>query len=375
MEIEKFSLKDHLFNPEKIEKLGNEILTVYPDFNALAFQQSVVSEFPKLELKARIGHIAKCLCQYLPEDYPRAIDILLSALPEPCNRHLSDNDYGDFIYASFSHFVAEYGCTPSHLTTSLQALEEITTRFSAEFAIRSFLIHFPVETFQKMLTWASHPHYHVRRLASEGSRPNLPWGIKTNLTTEATLPILEILYTDSTRFVTRSVANHLNDIAKKDANLVLGLLQKWKNSELQNTEEMNFIINHSLRSLVKQGHPPTLHFLGFEANPKIKISQFEITKFVLFDDYLSFSFEIHAQAEAKLLIDYAVIFQNNQGALKSRKVFKIKQFKVNKGESITIEKRQQMRKFMTTRKLYPGIQGFELQINGKTWVSDTFELI
>lgn len=375
MDIERFSLKDHLFNSKKIEKLGSEIWSVYPDFNSIAFQQTVVSEFPNLELKERISHISECLYRFLPKDYPLAIDILLSSLPEPCNPKLFDNDFGDFVYASYSHFVATYGCSKSFLTISFRALEELTTRFSAEYAIRFFLIQFPVETFQQMLTWASHPHYHVRRLACEGSRPNLPWGIKTNLSIEATLPILEKLHTDSTRFVTRSVANHLNDIAKKDANLVVGLLQKWKNSSLQNEEEMHFMIRHSLRTLIKQGHPPTLYFLGFEANPKIKISQFEITKSVLFDDYLSFSFEIHAQEDAKLLIDYVVIFQNNLGALKSRKVFKLKQCHLKKGESITIQKRQQLRKVMTTRKLYPGNQSFELQINGKIWINDWFELV
>ena len=112
-----------------------------------------------------------------------------------------------------------------------------------------------------MKQWSKSDHYHFRRLASEGTRASLPWGIKINLDYKKPIEILDGLYYDNTRFVTRSVANHMNDISKKDASLVLDILKKWKDSKKQNKKEMDFIISHSLRTLVKDGNKEALDFL------------------------------------------------------------------------------------------------------------------
>jgi 3-methyladenine DNA glycosylase AlkC len=123
------------------------------------------------------------------------------------------------------------------------------------------LNEFETETFEQMKLWSKSDHYHLRRLASEGTRASLPWGIKINLDYKKPIEILDDLYYDSTRFVTRSVANHMNDISKKDAVLVLDTLKRWKDSKKQNTKEMDFIISHSLRTLVKDGNKEALNFL------------------------------------------------------------------------------------------------------------------
>jgi 3-methyladenine DNA glycosylase AlkC len=112
-----------------------------------------------------------------------------------------------------------------------------------------------------MKEWAKSEHYHQRRLASEGTRPSLPWAIKVNLDYKKPIEILDVLYCDNTRYVTRSVANHMNDISKRDASLVLDTLRKWKNSKKQNKKEMDFIISHSLRTLVKDGNREALNLL------------------------------------------------------------------------------------------------------------------
>jgi 3-methyladenine DNA glycosylase AlkC len=57
----------------------------------------------------------------------------------------------------------------------------------------------------------------VRRLVSEGSRPRLPWGLQLKALVadpSPTLPLLRALQDDPSEYVRRSVANHLNDIAK-----------------------------------------------------------------------------------------------------------------------------------------------------------------
>ena len=108
---EKFSLKDHLFNAPKVALLANSIKNTYLTFEDAAFEREVLAAFPSLELKARIVHIRKCLKKYLPADYEEAVNILLKALPEPLNENRTDDDFGDFIYAPYSDFVAYYGCT------------------------------------------------------------------------------------------------------------------------------------------------------------------------------------------------------------------------------------------------------------------------
>lgn len=375
MQEEKFSLKDHLFNPAKIEKIATEIKQVYTDFEKDKFTHTVTEKFPELELKERIYHITDCLKKHLPNEYQSAVEVLLKSLPEPCDPNLNDDDFGNFIYAPYNHFVAVYGCTKEHLTFSLNALEELTTRFSAEDAIRYFINAFPEETMQKMNHWAKHSHYHVRRLASEGSRPKLPWCQKISIPVEEPLSILEQLHSDSTRYVTRSVANHLNDISKVQSDLVIKTLKKWKSAKKQKTKELDFIIKHSLRTLIKNGDTAALELIGIKENPPIGISSLKISERVKMDTHLLFEFEIKAKEDTTLLIDYIIHFQNKKGEMNSRKVFKLKQVPLEKNETIIITKRHQMRQFMTTRTLYPGKHQLEVQVNGEVRISTTFALL
>jgi len=371
---EKFSLKDHLFNAEKVEKMANEIAAVFGNFNKIVFVNNVLVEFPNLELKQRISHITFCLKSYLPNDFEQALSIILEALPEPCNPRLTDNDFGDFIYAPYSNFVAIYGCKKEYLNLSLSALEQITKRFSAEDAIRFFINAFPDATLLKMLEWSKNENYHVRRLASEGSRPKLPWSQKINITPEDALPILDNLFSDSTRYVTRSVANHLNDIAKTNPQLVLETLAKWKKSNKQEANEMDYIIRHSLRTLIKNGDSNALELIGINQKPNIEMLFISVSDSVEMNNYLHINFELIAKATTNLMIDYIIDFQNKKGEMNSSKVFKMKQVSLKKDEKISIQKKHQFRQFMTTRTLYPGKHQFSLQINGQIVYQSSFEL-
>ena len=134
------ALKDILFNRTKVQRVAAEICQVYPRFREAEFVREVVTRFPRLELKARIAWIAECLRTFLPREYDRAVGILVRALPSPNDPTLSDDDFGDFIYAAYGEYVARNGCVPKHLKRSLAALREITQRFSAEDAIRYFQI-------------------------------------------------------------------------------------------------------------------------------------------------------------------------------------------------------------------------------------------
>ncbi|MBM3580217.1 MAG: hypothetical protein FJX34_05545, partial [Alphaproteobacteria bacterium] len=155
-------LKDILFNEIKIAKIAREIQSTHPDFEGEKFVLDVVAKFPELELKARISWIAACLRKYLPADYRLATNIIIRSLPLPNNPDLSDNDFGDFIYAAYAEYVAMSGCSKSDLAFSLKALYEITQRFSAEDAIRYFINAFPEESLTELQKWSGDSHYHVR---------------------------------------------------------------------------------------------------------------------------------------------------------------------------------------------------------------------
>jgi 3-methyladenine DNA glycosylase AlkC len=254
MAAQRTPLKDRLFTHEKVELIAGGIKGVHPAFPADEFVAAALARLPELELKARVDWIATCLEGHLPRDFRRAAGVLLRSLPAPVDPTLSDGDFGDFIYAPYAEYVARYGCTDGRLEFSLAALREITTRFSAEFAIRPFLDAFPDHTLAALITWTHADHYHVRRLCSEGTRPRLPWARNLTLPYGAGIPILDLLYADPTRYVTRSVANHINDISKKDPDLALDTLDRWRESGRQRPREMDFIVRHAARTLIRAGH-------------------------------------------------------------------------------------------------------------------------
>lgn len=371
---EKFSLKDALFNAEKVQMLAKEIQTVYPEFKEHDFSEEVLAAFPKLELKARISHISEMLFKYLPSAYEEAAEIIENALPAALDENKEDDDFGDFIYSPYAEYVETYGCNAVHLDRSLALLRELTKRFSVEFSIRKFINTFPEETLAMLDACARSSHYHERRLASEGLRPKLPWAKKLTIDYTIPLKILDLLYADKTRYVTRSVANHLNDISKIDAALVIETLKRWKASRKQESKEMMYMVTHALRTLVKEGNSEALALLGYIASPDIRISkQMLISDEIVVGDAVAFSFHIEAKESCALMLDYVLHFNTKSGK-RSPKVHKIKKLRLSEGESLFITKKHLFKADMTTRKLYAGKHELELQINGKRYRLGTFNL-
>jgi len=370
----KFSLKDELFNPKKVNLIASEIKNVYTPFEQEKFEKEVTDKFNELELKERIAHIRDMFARYLPSDYVEATNILLKALPTELDPLKNDDDFGEFIYAPYGDFVVTFGCNKEHLEFSLSALREMTRRFTVEYAIRDFINKFPRESFEMLEACSLSSNYHERRLASEGSRPKLPWGKKLTLEYKEPITLLDNLYADKTRFVTRSVANHLNDIAKLDASLVIETLKRWKASKKQDEKEMDFILSHSLRTLVKDGNAEALELLGYSSTPSIEVHNFQIDSAELrIGESLTFSFEIKAKKDEALMVDYVLYFQTKAGKL-SPKVHKIKKLNIQKNKPVNISKKHPFRVNMTTRKLYAGEHRLVLQINGQAYGEVIFDL-
>ena len=372
--VKKFSLKDDLFNAQKVGKIALEIHSVYPAFNIDAFKKEVLGAFTKLELKERIIHIRNMLKKYLPDNYIDATNILLAALPPELDTKKSDDDFGDFIYASYSDYVATYGCTEEYLDFSLEALQDMTKRFSVEYAIRDFINLYSEKTLAMLYACTLSENYHERRLASEGLRPKLPWAKKLILDYNEPLKHLDNLFYDNTRYVTRSVANHLNDIAKIDAPLVIETLKRWKALGKQDLKEMDYIINHALRTLVKRGDEDALLLLGYVKNPNIEVRDLILDENeVSIGDALFFNLTIEAKEDTELMVDYLIHFKTKLGTL-SPKVHKLKRISLEKGEKITLKKKHPFKANMSTRTLYEGDHMVEVQINGVVYASDTFLL-
>lgn len=371
-----FSLKDELFNSESVGRLTGWLSGAHPPLDAKRFQAEVLAAFPNLELKARINHISETLDEHLPGEYPEAVAVLVDALPPPLDPAKTDDDFGDFIIAPLSHYVARHGATEEHLDLSLQALREITKRFSAEDAIRTFINAFPERTMAYLQECAGDENYHVRRWASEGTRPKLPWSGKINIDHTVPLPILDALYGDPTRYVTRSVANHLNDIAKIDPELVVETLARWKNEGGQaDPAEMAFIVEHSCRTLIKNGDRAALKLLGYGDKPSITISDLATsTPTVAVGAAFEFSFTLTAKKAQRLMVDYTMVFARDAGGPGGTKVFKVKRLEVEAGQTITIKKKHPM-KLMTTRRLYEGAHTITLQVNGHALDSLSFNLV
>ncbi len=165
-----------------------------------------------------------------------------------------------------------------------------------------------------MASWTNDTNYHVRRLVSESTRPLLPWSGRLGLPVERMLPLLDSLHADRTRYVTRSVANHLNDIAKTKPEVVVHTLQQWHKQARQDPEELSWMTRHALRTLIKQGHADSLKLLGYRTAPKLSVGELRLAKSTLaFGDTLDFSIELTALRDESLMIDYTIDFMKAGG--------------------------------------------------------------
>lgn len=247
-------LKDW-FDRELAVLLAQNIQNQHPAFDSLEFIEQVDKGVKNLELKARVELIADLLHAHLPNDYPQSIKILMAILgPE------NEGETGMFTEGYWlmpvAKYVEKYGL--DHFSESIAAIEEITKRHTGEYCIRPFLEIYPEKTLAIMKKWSLDPNFHVRRLASEGVRPRLPWAKKIDrFVADPTpiLPILDNLKDDPSRFVQKSVANTINDILKDNDPIGMEILRRWAKDTPPNRQ---WIIKHALRNERKKNNPEAL---------------------------------------------------------------------------------------------------------------------
>lgn len=362
-----YSLKDQLFNRETVTELSRTLEGVYEGFEGDQFIEKCLKGFDDRELKARMSFIRQCLEEDLPEDYMAATEIMLKACRETKER-------GQFTYGAFCEYIEMNGCHKDRLAHSLKMLGAYTKILSAEYAVRRFLNDFPEETFEQMMAWAQSGDVDQRRLASEGLRAKLPWAKGITFDPIRATGPLNYLYDDDERYVTRSVANHLNDLSKTHPDAVIDLLTQWSKTDKQSPKEMAYILKHSTRTLLKKGYPGALKLLGYSEKPLIDLTDLRVLNSEIhLGQTLEFECTIKPHEDTKLMIDYVIDYPMSKGG-RSQKVFKLKTCLVEKGKWLVIQKKHPLR-MMTTKKLYPGTYRVQLQINGSLSSAASFTLI
>ncbi|WP_438448840.1 DNA alkylation repair protein [Gorillibacterium sp. sgz5001074] len=357
-----------MYTRELLEGFAAEVKAVYPPFESGRFLELVFDrEWSNRELKDRYRHISATLRQTLPPDYREALGIL---------EQLADTGrFKGFPYIFFPDFVQTFGL--EDWEASVPALRRFTSLNSSEFAVRPYIEQDPERMLGILLEWASDPDEHVRRLASEGCRPRLPWAppLRRLIADPApVLPILERLKADSSEYVRRSVANNLNDISKDHPELVLGLAADW----IGRDPCTDRILKHACRTLLKKGHPEALRLFGFadEDGPgaeAVAVKELELTPQVLrIGEELIFCFRISAPEAASFRLQFAVDYRKANGGT-SAKRFHIGEKRGFQGEE-QITRRLSF-KDLSTRKHYPGEHRLTILVNGIAAASEMFTLL
>ena len=368
----------NFFNPQMIALMGHHFKRVWSGFDEAAFIDLATQGLDVLELKQRSDQITHALSVCLPSSFAEAAPILLHSLHPEDDVDLSGAEMdAQGIRGWGTMPMCEYvaACGLHDFDLSLAALKELTKRGSSEFGIRPFIARDQDRVLGLLTKWASDPNFHIRRLASEGARPRLPWGMQlTNLVSdpEPLMPILEKLKDDPTQYVRRSVANNLNDIAKDHPDTVANIAKEWLKGA---SPERKKLVRHACRSLIKAGHKKTLAALGYK-KPKVSLTHFNVlTPVVQFGDALRFDIALRSEAKTDqdLIIDYVVHHRKANGKT-SPKVFKWKTTCLKANTDHVAVRKHAMRQ-ITTRVYYPGMHQVEIMVNGESLGSEHFELL
>ncbi|MFZ5877308.1 MAG: DNA alkylation repair protein [Nitrospirota bacterium] len=354
-------------------RIAGMIEAVHPRFPTRAFLADALDGYEHLELTPRARRIARSLAKHLPENYERAIEILLRSLGPRLER-TEGQGMAPFLYLPHVFFVAEHGL--DHFEPSMRAQYELTQRFTAEFSIRAFLVRCPERTLARLATWASDPDAHVRRLVSEGSRPRLPWAPRLRAFQRDPRPVLallERLKDDPELYVRRSVANNLNDIGKDHPAVLVETCRRWMTDV---TPERGWIVRHALRSAVKRGDRSALAILGYGHKVTAAIRGVSLTPTrARVGGAVSLAFDVVNTSEKQqhLLIDFKIHFMKANGS-SSPKVFKLKAINLAPRGRIRLGKTVSLRE-MTTRTHYPGTHRVEILVNGTAYPAGAFTVI
>ena len=350
--------------PQALTTIADAGAAASPRFDRAAFLTAATDGLDALSIMERVRHIADALHPALPADYEAALEVIAAMAPRLTH---------GFQAVAVTEYVARYGL--DDIDRSMDALARLTRFGTAEFAIRPFLAKDADRALAVMARWTGSDDEHVRRLASEGRRPRLPWAarvpaLKADPTRAA--HILEVLKADPAIYVRKSVANHLNDIAKDRPGWLLDRLADWP----QDNPHTAWIVRHALRTLIKQGEPRALALIGVGHGAAVTVRKFAVApSTVRLGERIAIAAEIASDSTVNqpLVVDYRVHYAR-AGGKNAAKVFKWKAFDLAGGDTASLRISQVIRDF-STRRHHPGRHDIDLIVNGQTMAMGGFELL
>ncbi|MFI7135392.1 hypothetical protein ACIBQ1_57750 [Nonomuraea sp. NPDC050153] len=350
-------LKD-LINAGSVSVLADGLAASWAPFPRAAFVARALAGLDGLELKDRVRHVAAALHDALPLPYPQAAEVVR----ECASRVALDMWSG---WPATDHTAAQ---GLGHLEAGMGTLAVLTPYATGEFAVRPYLEHHRDDALKIMYGWAESPDEHLRRLASEGSRPRLPWGARVRwlMAPGPTLPLLDRLRDDPSEYVRRSVANHVNDLAKDHPEVALGLLARWRSDGGSHVEK---VLRHAVRGLLRSGHPEALALVGVTpGSGAVDVLALE-SDAVAVGGKLAFAVTVTAGAPGPVLLKYAI---RRAG---SRRVFHLgRREAAGPGTTFTVRKSHSFRP-VTTRDEPPGARELDVIVNGRVAASAAFTLV
>lgn len=351
----------NMINEKVVSQTAKAIARNYPDFNQKKFLKDIASELAPLELKERVIFVAMRLKENLPADQKKSLKILEGAIQQ------NDKDtigLSGFSVWPLTEYVARFGLDEFDL--SMGVLKEMTKVFTGEWAVRAFFLADEKRTLKFFKKWVKDDNVHVRRLVSEGSRPLLPWGQKLSSFVKdpsITWDLLEVLKHDDEEYVRKSVANHINDHSKNHPDMVVKKLLEWQKENAED-KNLNWIIRHASRTLIKNGHPQAFKLHGVESGKVKVLSQKILTKKVDLGKVLKVEVEFQNLGAKKL----KVILDHEVHLLKANNKHNIKCFK---GKSVELLPKDKKKvefniplKPVTTRTYYSGQHFWNIKVNG-----------
>ena len=365
------------YSPQLVACIADHMEKQVSSFDREAFCRPILAELEKLELKERAQLIADRIHEALPDDPASRSKALLAML------HPDEFDHANG--SSDSDGICGWGSMPltmmvgqrwvADFDRAMAVQKELTKRGSSEFGVRYFLLADQERALEIMRDWIDDPNRHVRRLISEGTRPRLPWAMQLPRLIEdpsPMIPILTALRDDQEEYVRRSVANHLNDIAKDHPDRVAEIAVDWMKGADKHRQKL---VRHACRTLIKQGHPRAMEAIGV-SSPSVELQSLKVeTGSVVYGNSLDFTATLKSEsaADQSLIIDYLIHFRKANGQL-AAKVFKGSRMTLPAGKTHVFSKSHPIRP-ITTRRYYGGRQELSLRINGRDYGSAEFDLI
>lgn len=372
----------NMFNEQFFIKFMEDLKLVIYDFDTEKFVSQIMDEeWKDRGYKQRITHITTILGRFLPGDYKKAVfkifellDCVKDKLPDfskidDKNFNLLTLEYGPIL----DNYIEQYGI--DDYETSIKAIEKITQFTTCEFVTHAFIAKYPDKMMKQMLAWSTHEHWGVRRLASEGCRPRLPWAMalpRLKKDPAPIIPILENLKNDPSKFVRLSVANNLNDIAKDNPKIIIALAKSWKGK----SKNVDWVIKHGCRTLLKQGNTEIMSLFGLGSIENITTENSQIlTPKVKIGEAVEFCFDLsnYNKRKTKIRLEYGIYYQKSNGAL-AKKIYKISEKEYAENSVIHVVKKHSFCA-ITTRAFYSGLHQITIIVNGNEFERLNFELI